>query len=1025
MAVTQRDDAHGMIQPDNASRAGVAGLLGAAVLAVAPLVYMKLIPTDAIPQGVLLAVGLVLAAIIAIGTVQVLRGVGWGQTLAVGLWIVVGCGGLLVLVASLLGALPEGWPAGWKTSLAAAVLLVLGAVETVLMHLASEPRSRQRYASTALVTTGEIFALLLVINVIAQTSYVRINAETLGRFGLSDRSRRVLENVDAEITLTCVYTAGEAGKGPAEYRSRLLELLEEMQEFRPDKVDVRNVVTDGGRARLMARLAREREQKHADHIAFIQAFQQSAQELQTALPQDTDPLLVAQDDSYLDQWRLRATVGQQVGELTREIETTRKKIARNLRSGVIEYGQLVSDANDVVSTTQQFISSTREALLERARLPQAVEQTAPNAVAAVDAAIEESKAVPAALIDPNGASIKDMKASIAKMAEALESTSQACAKAAEQLRQVGGELFPLVYQSDAWSFIQMPIDRYFSRTANDLQQEAVNYRRAAAMLNGGDELRVALRNLRPSADGLPPALSDSKAALKSAIASLTHVDRQTEALFQAVREKTLMSRTASIVNRLAKLAANLPETDDWLADELADENIVLLEVGDQKTVVPFDEVWPMTIQAAPDSDEPDARRFNGDSAIASALLKLVRKPFAKVILTHFTPPTPQQMHPMMQRMMPSSSLPPEALTALQDRLRKANFLVEQWNLTDPAPWTDPNTTDANAPDAASVDKDKESKLPRVLLICPPATSPMADAMREQIPQFGPEHEAKIRAAIDEGIGAVFLTHFHVPESAGMYGGPPTSPPYPLDDYLKNAWGIDPLNEFIVFPASRDPQQPDRLTPNLQWFSHMPLSAYTDHPIGKPLQGRRTLWPMVCPVTAVSPLPEGVSVRPVLRVPASMDTVWASRHFMDLIRQFQGAEQSAVSPQFDDGDMRPPFPVAMAATRSGAPTADTRIVVLGVGAGLADQYLNEPVLQLREDGGSKLTDPPSANADLVINSCLWLTGWDQYIASGPTYIHPIDMIDPVEMDILWSIYVVGIPGVVLAIGMVVMAMRRRQ
>ncbi len=1018
MAVTQRDDAHGMIQPDNASQAGIAGFIGAAVLAVAPLIYMKLMPTDAVPQGVLLAVGLVLAAIIAVGTAQTLRRVGWGQTLAVGLWIVVGCGGLLVLVAGLLGALPEGWPAGWKTSLAAAVLLVLGAVETVLMHLASQPGSRQRYASTALVTTGEIFALLLVINVIAQTSYVRINAETLGRFGLSDRSRRVLENVDAEITLTCVYTASEAGKGPAEYRSRLLELLEEMEEFRPDKIDVQNVVTDGGRARLMARLAREREKKHADHLAFIQAFQQSAQELQAALAQDTDPLLVAQNGSYLDQWRLRATVGQQVGELSQEIETTRKEIARNLRSGVIEYGQLVSDANDIVATTQQFISSTREALLARARLAQAVEQTAPNAVAAVDAAIAESRTVPAALIDPNGASIKDMKASIARMAEALQSTSQACAKAAEQLRQVGGDLFPLVHQSDAWVIMYMPIDRYYSRQAGNLQQDAINYRRGAAMLNGGDELRVSLRSLRHSADGLPDALADGKTALKSAIASLTRVDRQTGAMFQAVREKTLMSRTAAIVNRLAKLAANLPETDDWLADELAGENIVLLEVGDRKTVVPFDEVWPMTIQSAPDSDEPDARRFNGDSAIASALLKLVRKPFAKVILTHFTPPTPQQMHPMMQQMMPRSSLPPEMLTAMQDRLRKANFLVEQWNLTDPAPWTDPN-----APGAASADK--EDKLPRVLLICPPASSPMAGAMRGQIPQFGPEHEAKIRAVIDQGIGAVFLTHFHKPQKSIMYNRPPSSPPYPLENYLKSDWGIEPLTKFIVFPASRDPQQPDRLTPNPQWFSHMPLSAYTDHPIGKPLQGRRTLWPMVCPVTAVSTLPEGVSVRPVLRVPASMDTVWASRHFMDLVRQFQVAEQSAVSPQFDDGDMRPPFPVAMAATRSGAPTADTRIVVLGIGVGLINGYLNEPVLQLREDGGSRLTDPPSANADLVINSCLWLTGWDQYIASGPTYIHPIEMVDPVEMDILWTTYVVGIPAIVLAVGMVVMALRRRQ
>jgi hypothetical protein len=207
---------------------------------------------------------------------------------------------------------------------------------------------------------------------------------------------------------------------------------------------------------------------------------------------------------------------------------------------------------------------------------------------------------------------------------------------------------------------------------------------------------------------------------------------------------------------------------------------------------------------------------------------------------------------------------------------------------------------------------------------------------------------------------------------------------------------------------------------------MPINAYTDHPIGKPLQGRRTLWTLACPVVATETAPNSVSTSPLLRVPRAMDTTWASKHFLELVRQFRSAEQSAVTPRFDDGDMPPPFPVAMAATRSGADqVADARVVVLGVAMGLRDGHLSEPVLKMTEGGGSKLTDPPSANADVIINSCLWLTGWDQYIASGPARIEPIEMIDPTARGILWAVYVAAIPAVVLVIGALVMSIRRRQ
>jgi hypothetical protein len=866
---------------------------------------------------------------------------------------------------------------------------------------------------------GEEVALLLVVNVIVQTGYVRFSAETLGRFGLSDRSRRILETIDDQITFTCVYTAAQDGKEPEEYRGRLLELLEEMEEFRPDKIRVKNVTKEGAKARLRARLAREREQKHAAHLAFVRAFQQSADDLRNALNQDTAPLLMSDQGGYLDQWRLRGTIGQNVSEITEDIQTTHNRIDRHLKGGVIEYGEVVGDANDVVQQAETLVEDIRHLLRQTSEVPAAVRETAPNAVAAVDAAVAVSKKIPAALIDPNTASVEEMKKSFIALAETYQSTAEACNQAADALEKVGGELFTLVYRSDAWVIWRMGIAEYYQRLAMNLQQAAARYRRGAEVLSNADELRVILRNAGRDAQSLLAAIAEGKDALQSAIRALTNVDDRTGALFEAARQKRLMAETTAILERLNELSEDLAEPDDSLADELAGENILLMEVGEKSMIVPFDEVWPTVLDAnRRDKDQPILRRFNGDSAITSALLGLVREPFAKVYLTHFMPPVSPRMHPMMQ---PRSSLPPEALTELQERLEQANFEVETWNLTDPAPWKDPNAPDANSPTTAP--DENAGTLPRLLVICPPASSPMPGMGR--MPQFGPEHVEKIKREIDRGTGAIFLTHFHVPRQMSPYARP-QSPPYPLDDYLNTEWGIDPLNEFIVFPATRDPQEPERLTPNLQWFAHMPINAYTDHPIGKPLQGRRTLWTLACPVVATETAPNSVSTSPLLRVPRAMDTTWASKHFLELVRQFRSAEQSAVTPRFDDGDMPPPFPVAMAATRSGADqVADARVVVLGVAMGLRDGHLSEPVLKMTEGGGSKLTDPPSANADVIINSCLWLTGWDQYIASGPARIEPIEMIDPTARGILWAVYVAAIPAVVLVIGALVMSIRRRQ
>jgi hypothetical protein len=103
--------------------------------------------------------------------------------------------------------------------------------------------------------------------------------------------------------------------------------------------------------------------------------------------------------------------------------------------------------------------------------------------------------------------------------------------------------------------------------------------------------------------------------------------------------------------------------------------------------------------------------------------------------------------------------------------------------------------------------------------------------------------------------------------------------------------------------------------------------------------------------------------------------------------------------------------------------DSRIVVLGVGLGLVDGYLDAPVHRTNERGADVMTDPPRLNADLAVNSAYWLTGYDSYIASGPVRTPPVRKFSSGVQLTLWLLCTVVLPAGILAAGGVVLLLRR--
>jgi hypothetical protein len=284
--------------------------------------------------------------------------------------------------------------------------------------------------------------------------------------------------------------------------------------------------------------------------------------------------------------------------------------------------------------------------------------------------------------------------------------------------------------------------------------------------------------------------------------------------------------------------------------------------------------------------------------------------------------------------------------------------------------------------------------------------------------------ANLKREIDRGVPAVFLTESQI-KPAGTD---------PLDktvtDYLSKNWGIEVKSEFVVIPAVRDAVDPSRFKIDNLRNRHMPQSNFSSHVIGKGLRGQRLLWRALstCPVAPIeSPRRSGLTISSLLTVGGDQTATWATPRFLELQKQYRTTEGGFISPNFDNEtapDLKPPFDLALAAEHDGTGGREpNRIVVLGVGASLADTYVAANVEVHAANRTTSMAAPPKMDADLVVNSVLWLGGLEDRIAAGPTVSKPID-VQPHTRDLLMTALAIGLPLLVLLAGACVMLLRQR-
>jgi len=974
----------------------------------------------------------------AVGLLAMVAGVflilrkGWAQVTALIYWSGASTLTIVMMLAVILWRLPKWWPEWlalrWTLlGLLGFLLLVIAVV--VLVMLTARSNTRQRYASMVIFSLAIALALVAAVNMISRRVHLHRSMETLGRYGLSAQTKSVLADIDETVHLTCVYTATDEEKLTEPRRERVLELLDDLKIYSPN-VEVTDVRTDAQKAEVIKRLRGELGTQADEHVQFLQQFDKGAEKLRSDLQTEARKWRQQPRDSYLNLWSVPAAVAETLDGDARKLEQARQKVSKALAGPELpDYASLVRDVKDAVEPFKESLENVRSAVVQFDGIAQALgdETKREIAVLAAKRCAEAAQQMAAALGAAKDPAPKDPTDALKKYVEALRRTGQLALAASRQIDNIAGKdsaelvraiphfRFPFAYRGLT---VEASVPEYYAFQASGLTRLAGDVQ---GILNATTPAYQAkyIQQMRPSAALAAKELERARQVATTALTRLAKVDDASAAILKQARDGKLFETTIATLQNTLDTAGKLPELkDSSLSTDITEENIVIVEAGGKAEVIGFDEVWPMKLRqfGMAEAGGPEKRIFRGDAVIRAKIRAMTNKPFATVLLTYWGPGpnTP----PQFARMIPQSDIPPRSLSALRKRLEEANFEVKDWNLTEEMPQPDKDDEDAK-------------KRPKVLMVLPPPPrAPAPPFGRQQpMPGFGDEDAKKVTDAIDSGTPAIFLATFLQPRRMSMFTQP-MQPPYPYARYLREKWSIDPKTRYLIIPAVVDATMPGRYKVDGQRFGYLPLSTFSDHPIGEPLQAQRVFWVNLCPIqrvqyTGETKPPYDTKIEPLLTVPANMKATWATSRIMELLEQFQSVEGSYIWPDYKAGDLPVPLDLAVAATRAADEKKKvnaSRIVVLGVSSSFTDGYLDREVAVRDAKGTITLTDPPRANADLVINSVYWLIGRKNLIAPGPVQATMKEI--PVGSNMLLTVLYCAIPSiVVLLVGGAIMIVRK--
>jgi hypothetical protein len=858
-------------------------------------------------------------------------------------------------------------------------------------------------------------ALLVAVNWICSIKYLRKDLASAGNYGLSERTKRIVESAAGDIQISTIYPSNEEDAKQQEYIHRLQDYGDELQRF-SSKVKVAQITTGGQREKLVSRISATFGGEATKHKEALENFARLREELEANLRQHLEEMRgLMGGDTWLSDFPLFAKIA---ATLQADLESL-KKAGEEIKEltpagGIPKYGEATTRAKTVIAEIKGDLKTIGDRMNELAALSAETARPDSENIKMLREVAAAPRALAASLRDLVGAEDAPLSADPAAVLKAFADRGvQISGGLQELVRRVDAfaRKFPMVRQHSNWAAqVRMGPLVAQMEVADVLHQAGKTLEKARLVILGvidagkPDQLAQALTDARRDVTVLEQNAAACEQLLTGVADRLSKLDDASSALLASARNGPMFGDRIAALEAAEKQIEALPELKlGSVADQLKEDNVVVVEARGKLRVVTFSEVFPLreSVAGMGSHAEELGRGFNGDSALASAILAITQeKPFGRVVLTSFEPPPPQQRSPFMPP-PPESWIPSRALSVLRKRLEAADFKVTDWNMA--------TTKEAPAREEGVEDL-------YVLLPPPPPSSPNPFGGQPPANQaFGDAQRQTIRDLLANDAKMFFLATWEV-RGSGMFGGPPISPPYGYNPLLEQDWGLK-----VEVPRRVVWVEPDRRAPNTfgvrpSRFTHMPAAGFPDHEIGRPLRGTRFLITDACPIQVNAQLPVGVTVRPVLSIPQRENYIAASLseliRIIDTIRQQSSEGRVTLSSDLTYG----PFDVMVTAERRDGEKGKGKIVLLSFGASLRDDYLENPVVA--ETQVLRFDPPPTENVDLFVNTLYWLSGNSQWIARGPV---PVPRVAPMPRGeqtairvLVWAAWpaLVFLPGIVL-------------
>lgn len=882
----------------------------------------------------------------------------------------------------------------------------------------SAQRRFQIGANVAIAIAGAI-VLTVLVNWFASIKQVRKDLSTFARYGLSPRTREILNEAKGEVRLSMLYSPDDASKDPTRYIDRLGDYLEELRLAAPNiRVDM--IRTHTSRAELVKRVAETFGGETEKHAAAIKNFRGFVNEMKQGIAKqlETGGAIQSQRKAWLNAFPSYADVLSMLRDEQEKLDKAMEQVETFVSgSGVPKYDAATERVKTDLNTFKTQLVQVQRRLDEIARLADSVAKPDSEALKPLQQIAATLPPMVSALRqiigDRSAPMPEDPKATLKQFADEGEKTDKEIQKAVRAVEAIARQHKAIAEHAN-WSIqaplfggmmMQLPLTRVLSEVGKnfgDLRLQILG------IIDRGDKagMERAIKQLRGFTAQLEESVKSAGESLGELANDIVNLDPASKVVLDEARNNGFMKPQVEALEKLTKELAGLPELKiGTIADDIKEDNVVVVEAGKKVRVIKFDEVWPIrqVINDPSIQGEEQQRVFNGDTAISAAILGLTRdKPFATIVLAKFEPKVDQRQQMFVRP--PPPAIPVEQLSILRKRLEDSNFKVVEWDLTG---------TDAPPAPAEGTES--------IYVFLPPAPPSPPNPFGGAPPgkPFGPEELKRVEDALAKpNAKAVFLVSWDVIPS-GPFGGGLTSPKYALNDLLQSQFGVSVDGQYRITWIVPDNRKPDQIAVSPERFQLMPANYFTDQPIGKSFQTNPVKLMDACPLRLVPTPPTGVTIQPIMKIPAQEEFIGADvRDLIQIVNAINDPASGGLVPRSPTA-LSGPFDVMVAAKKDNGAS----VVVFSAGRSLSDMVMARPMLK---QVGEKLVSepPPATNPELFVNSLYWLLGQPQWIGSGPPRTPSIRPIESDKMALLRVVTYGLWPAAVFAPGLFIWFARRR-